>query len=466
MNSTPQTSPVSAAADLKPSKYNSFVRREDGAYYGYNFLYRTIIRIPPHMFGDIVQLLSQTPSIRREEHTPGESPEVASESFQGLREAHFLIPRNLDELALIKFRYFRSLFANSTLSLIVLPTLRCNFTCPYCFEFKRPITMSSAVEQALLGWVEKTSRNMKHLTVDWFGGEPLLAKNTIVRLSERFQRLSTAAGISYWSSLTTNGFLLDPQFQDRLASLGIRHVQITLDGDEEAHNKSRRLKDGRGTFGRIYENILAFCEKSDPCILTLRLNCGDENYAGVEKLLGEFPPQVRAKARVFFRWIWANEATGYRDFSRKSRATASYDGLSRLYRAARALGWRAKNPLSKASGGYCEADRLNHFQIGPDGSVFVCSHTYRAADAIGSVLDGSGVVRPDAHNRYAQWYAAQPFDDPKCIDCALLPVCLGGCRKARVRGHPTCVDEIGRLESYTEDLINERLSRGSATKLY
>ena len=114
--------------------------------------------------------------------------------------------------------------------------------------------------------------------------------------------------------------------------------------------------------------------------------------------------------------------------------------------------------------GYCEADRLNYFQIGPDGNVFLCSHTYQPADAIGSVLDETGVVRSDANNSYAQWYAAGPFDEAKCVACVLLPVCLGGCRKTRVGGHLTCVEEVGSLESYVQDLIQERLAgmRGAA----
>jgi len=458
MRTTPPTPPVSVAADVKPSKYNFFIKYDDETYYGYNFLYRSIVRIPSHAFGAVEQLLSTASSKEFEEHISGESTELPSELLQALREAYFLIPQNLDELALIKFRYFRSLFANNSLSLVVLPTLRCNFSCPYCFEIKKPITMSAEVEQALAGWVEKMSKNTRHLTVAWFGGEPLLATNTIIRLSERFQSLCTAVRASYGSTLTTNGFLLDPTFQERLASLGIGLVQITLDGDQEAHDKSRSLANGKGSFGRIYENILAFCEQRNDCNLILRLNCGDENYAGVENLLAKFPPAVRAKASLYFRWIWASEAAGRREFSRTARGTRPYQGLSHLYRTAKAHGWRTRNPLSRGSDGYCEADHLNHFQIGPDGNVFVCSHTYRASDAIGSVLDKTGMVRADADGSYAQWYAAQPFDDPKCVECRLLPACLGGCRKGRVTGHPICVDELGRLESYTQDLIQERLS--------
>jgi uncharacterized protein len=447
-----------ATAAVKPSRYNSLVKLDDGTCYGYNFLYRTIVRIPTHIFSDVVQLLSETSSNSSAKHSSGEASTVSPESLQALCDAYFLIPRDQDELALLKFRYFRNLFANNALSLIVLPTLRCNFSCPYCFEVKNPITMSTEVEQALVGCVETMIKNMRHLSVAWFGGEPLLAKDTILRLSDHFQRLCSAEGVTYRSSLTTNGFFLDRRFQERLASLSIGMVQITMDGDEEAHNKSKRLINGKGSFGQVYENIIAFCEESNNCLLRLRLNCGDENYTGVEKLLGIFPPKVRARVPMYFRWIWPNEATGYQHFARTARGKTPYLGLWHLYRTARALGWLTMNPLSLMFDGYCEADRMNHFQIGPDGNVFVCTHTFRASEAIGSILDRTGLIRFDAMNGYAQWYAANPFHDPKCTECVLLPVCLGGCRKNRVNGRPYCTDVAERLELYTQDLIEEKLS--------
>ena len=212
------------------------------------------------------------------------------------------------------------------------------------------------------------------------------------------------------------------EFQEKLATLGIKHVQITLDGDQECHDQSRKLRNGKGSFQRIYENILTFCENIADSNLTLRVNCGDDNYASIERLLTRFPPQVRSRVPIFFRWIWANEATGYREFSCTARGSEPYRGLSDLYKTAKDLGWQTQNPINCISDGYCGVDFLDHYQIGPDGSVFLCSHTYQASDAIGSVLEGEA-IRPDMHGRYVRWYAANPFDDPKCIKCLLLPVC-------------------------------------------
>ena len=44
----------------------------------------------------------------------------------------------------------------------------------------------------------------------WFGGEPLLAKEVIYRLSEAFIARTHDAGIAYTANIITNGYLLTP----------------------------------------------------------------------------------------------------------------------------------------------------------------------------------------------------------------------------------------------------------------
>jgi len=448
------------SSGFKASKYNFFVKYDKDSYYGYNFLYRSIVRVPDRTYPAVQQFLTQaTLSTELDEHAPNRNPQGIPESLHALQEASFIVDRNVDEMKLIRFRYFRNLFANDFLSLVVLPTLQCNFCCPYCFEFKKPMAMNDDVQGALIRWVEKTFTNTRRLHVAWFGGEPLMQKKRISSLTEHFQSFCTRIGASYESSLVTNGFLLDSKFQQSLSDLRIKSIQITLDGDKEAHDRFRHLKNGNGTFDRIYENILSFCDNIDDCTLSLRINCGDDNYSRIEKLLADFPSKVRAKVLVYFRWIFKSQASRYQEFSSKARGLAPYEGLSRLYRAAMTLGWRTINPLGQFKDGFCDMDKLNHFQVGPEGNVYLCSHSYRASEAIGSVVGGMGTIGPKEHNRYVDWYAANPFEDKKCTECMLLPACFGGCRKTRVEGGPVCTEESGAIEVYVNDLIRERLSK-------
>jgi uncharacterized protein len=408
---------------LKASKYNYFVRYDEDNFIGYNFLYRSMLRIPVDAFSIIEELLS--PSNKKDIDFNQLSPQW----LDSLLETQFLIRKDLDELALIKYLYFQQFYASDTLRLVVLPTLWCNFTCPYCNEIKRPLFMKPEIEEALIKWIEINFKNKRHIGIAWFGGEPLLAKKTIFRLTKKIRDFCDTIGAKYSASLTTNGFYLDQRFIDSLKDLDIKSVQITLDGYKTDHDKLRCQRNGSGSFERIFDNIVAFCENSRDCSLQLRVNCCDDNYAGIEQLLKTFPHSVIKRAEIFFRWVYACEATNYREFSRNAQGSDPYQGLAKLYSAALALGWRTINPVFMSRNAYCEVDYLDHYAISPNGSIFLCSHTFKDSESIGSLLEQQ--FNSEAISEYIKWYSTNPFEDPKCIACKLLPLCEGGCRKGR-----------------------------------
>lgn len=51
-----------------------------------------------------------------------------------LVENGFLVDAELDEVSALKYAYNKRYFSNTALGIIMLPTMNCNFNCPYCFE--------------------------------------------------------------------------------------------------------------------------------------------------------------------------------------------------------------------------------------------------------------------------------------------------------------------------------------------
>jgi len=90
--------------------------------------------------------------------------------------------------------------------------------------------MSRETEQRYLGWLAKQLPDAKYLYVGWYGGEPLLSKGTIGRLTDGILRMRERFGFEYSASVVTNGVLLDRQFSEQADSLGVKSVQVTLDG--------------------------------------------------------------------------------------------------------------------------------------------------------------------------------------------------------------------------------------------
>ena len=148
---------------------------------------------------------------------------------------------------------------DSELVLTILPTGKCNFKCPYCFESDKSFcrtAMTMEKQNTLLKFVQKVIPKHKSLTIGWFGGEPLLEPQIIKYLSENLIRMCNARFLPYSSEITTNGFFLDEKTFDMLYKLKIYSYQITIDGVKEHHDKYRIARNGKGTYDIIMSNLL------------------------------------------------------------------------------------------------------------------------------------------------------------------------------------------------------------------
>jgi len=105
--------------------------------------------------------------------------------------------------------------------------------------------------------------------------------------------------------MTTNGYFLD---QDRFLQCldhKIDFFQISLDGNPDDHNASRKLASGGGTFDRIWSNLIALQGTRAEFVVLLRLHYTMENFISV----GQFARRIRdvfgddRRFRYFFHHI-------------------------------------------------------------------------------------------------------------------------------------------------------------------
>lgn len=104
-----------------------------------------------------------------------------------IRKGYF-IPEHVDELSEIRALYYENVM-DPLLSLTIMPTEKCNFRCPYCYETFEKGQMSSKDQVALLRYIQKQLRNHTHLHISWFGGEPLLALDTVKHIMANVQKM-------------------------------------------------------------------------------------------------------------------------------------------------------------------------------------------------------------------------------------------------------------------------------------
>lgn len=164
------------------------------------------------------------------------------------------------------------------LQLILLPTEKCNFRCTYCYESFALGKMPIHVIEGILGLIDKRVASLDFLDISWFGGEPLLEKSIVFHILNHAHRVCAAHSVAFNSGFTTNGYLITPELVSELSALNSAAFQITLDGEKETHDQSRRLANGRGTFDVIWGNLLRLRASTLNFKITLRIHISSRNH--------------------------------------------------------------------------------------------------------------------------------------------------------------------------------------------
>src|SRR5262245_50018798 len=172
------------------------------------------------------------------------------------------------------------------LQLILLPTEHCNFRCTYCYEDFSLGRMPTDVINGIKSLIDRRAAGLKQLQLSWFGGEPLLARSIIEDISQHALRARDRhPDLRYLSDMTTNGYLVDGDAADRLAELGIRRFLVSLDGSEPYHDRTRLRADGKGTFARIWRNLLSIRQGSADVHIMLRIHLTPENIESLPEFV-------------------------------------------------------------------------------------------------------------------------------------------------------------------------------------
>lgn len=135
----------------------------------------------------------------------------------------------------------------------------CNLRCQYCFadegeyKGKREI-MSPEVGKKAIDFVIKSSGTRRNIEVDLFGGEPLMAFNTIKEIVEYGKEQGKAHNKVIRFTMTTNGVLLNDEIMDYLDK-NMGNIVLSIDGRKEINDEVRPGVTGKGSYDVILPKI-------------------------------------------------------------------------------------------------------------------------------------------------------------------------------------------------------------------
>lgn len=362
---------------------------------------------------EFMKRLMQTPSLQQQ------YPDVQ----QRLARAHFLVDSMENEINYLR-QLHEKVKSNGVWHLIINPTQDCNFRCWYCYE-KHP---KSKMQPETVERIKKLIRNIfeqhevKHFMLGWFGGEPLMYFNEIVYpLSLYVKQLAAEHGAGFSNSMTSNGFLLTQEIRTKCPEIKLNHFQITLDGDREAHNRTRNQK-GAPSFDQILENAIRLTEQYPESSIKLRINYNSETIrTDYTQILDVIPQTIRSKFWVQFQRIWQT-------YEKEGNNTQVKEILQQHSDKLKEAGFHVTftSTYNFLGGILCYADRINYAHINYDGNVYRCTaNDYTPENALGYV-DENGTIVWD--KKKIQGMADKAFfDNPVCLSCKMLPLCGGPC---------------------------------------
>ncbi len=141
----------------------------------------------------------------------------------------------------------------------------CNLNCSYCFASQGKYKgdralMSFETGKRAFDFLIKNSGTRRNLEVDFFGGEPLMNWDVVVKLVEYARSVEKEHNKNFRFTLTTNGVLLDDEKIDFL-NKHMSNVVLSLDGRQEIHDHFRKDYSGNGSYEVIVPKFKRLVEK-------------------------------------------------------------------------------------------------------------------------------------------------------------------------------------------------------------
>lgn len=350
-----------------------------------------------------------------------------TESIKELIEGGFAVPDDIDENLKIQFKINEMIYSR-VMELVIIPTTNCNFRCEYCYQDFPDKNMDEKVQNSIINYVRKNIRNFAGLRVNWYGGEPLLARKTINYLSSELISICRKMGKPYIASITTNGYLLTKDVFTEMISNNIVTYVITIDGIEEYHNKFRHLKNGDGTFKNIVDNLKYIKENAPKKLFTIliRVNVTKSslNYE-LKKLILFLEKEFGSDKRFEFLFYPVTDWGGAAVQQIKNEICDSYEDI---------FDFLISNKVKLNFGPYykylklgsCWAAKRYSYLIDPEGLIKKCTLLVDREEHTIGRLKEDGKMEIDEY-MLAKWILPERRKDNLCDTCKQKINCVSFC---------------------------------------
>lgn len=349
--------------------------------------------------------------------------------YNVLYEKGFFIADEVDELKEMCVEC-QQLVDSNILYLTIMPTYTCNLACTYCFQHHVPGSIINwETVDKIIKVVEKNINKYTGLYVEWFGGEPLIAKEQVLYMNQKFKEICQNIKLPYVSRITTNGYYLDLNTFKQLQQNNCFVYYISVDGNKELHDKQRPCKNGDGSYDIIMKNLkkIKNAISSRNFRIEIRVNCSYKSYDDFNKFLSKYERIFGRDSRFSLVIETINDWSNRTDDMKKSGLLLENTSLLELAEIAKQYDVNlASHSQYLLNTQICQAAKKNAYSIFYDGTLHKCqmaqeSKEYYEMDEIGEITEEGKFEVDD--QKVSIWVSNDLLET--CKTCKLLPLCFG-----------------------------------------
>lgn len=304
--------------------------------------------------------------------------------------------------------------------------------------------MSIETARKTLDWLIPNAPGRK-IDIDFFGGEPLLAWETVRDSVLYGNQLAKSHDKNLRWSMSTNAVGLTDEILDFCDQHYISLV-LSLDGTKEINDACRKNPSGEGSFDVVLKNILKVAKRRTRGYYVRgtytgkTLNFADQVIAlhklGIDSLA--FEPVVTTDPEMA---ITEQQLPTLRQ---------EYEKLAKYYVDQKISGKPFRfyhfeidleqGPCIRKSAGGCGAG-CEYLAVDPDGQFFVCHQLDGCKDFMMGNLE-----KPPVQGDFDRWTTNNHLlSKPECLDCWAMFLCSGGCLAANqtIKGDFRSLHAIG-----------------------
>ena len=333
----------------------------------------------------------------------------------------------------------------------------CNLRCKYCFASTGDFgtgrkTMDVETARKAIDFVVAKSGPRRNIEVDFFGGEPLMAMDTVKATVDYARSIEEKAGKHFRFTITTNGMLLNDENIDYI-NREMSNAVLSLDGRREVNDRERLTPAGTGSYDIIV-----------PKFQKLVAGRGTKDYylrGTFTRFNRDFAQDVMHIASLGFKNISVEPVVGGPQDPYALREEdlpqleAEYERLAAMLREHPEINFFHFNV--DLAQGPCVIKRLRgcgagceYVAITPEGDIYPCHQFVGNPDyKLGNLDEGTFDMGISG-----QFAALNIYTREECRDCWARFYCSGGCSASNllVNGdikrphHVGCALERKRLE--------------------